>query len=143
MNYSSRLSVARVRVYQTGEAQPCAPFEFVTLQFQGESYDIGEMHEAVTNPTRLTAPIGGLFLIQCQITTQVPDILVALFIYKNGSSTGLQTSAVSHPQGSFLQIMGSLALNARDYVEIVAWTNSEEEPVNILAPIATMSYLSA
>lgn len=59
----------RCRIYSTVN-QPLVDTELTTLEFNIEDYDVGALHDVVTNPDRITIPTGGdgLYLIGGQFS---------------------------------------------------------------------------
>lgn len=94
------------------------------IAFDTEEYDVGDLHEPSTNPSRLTVPATGLYLAiarVCWNTTNVTGSLREIRINKNGTIRvcsripAAWTSALSNHE-----LQHVLELTAGDYLEIYA-----------------------
>lgn len=65
-----RQTLPQVRVVHNG-VQVCGTGALVTLAFNTELYDNGEMHSVAVNNSRLTAKVAGLYAIGAQVTFDV------------------------------------------------------------------------
>lgn len=116
------------RVYSN--ATQSVPHNVLTgLNFNSERFDIGGLHESVTNPSRITCTIGGIYQITGQIAwPQLADntrrqIQIRL---NGGAAIGATETFASSATGLFLtQIVTTLwQLNVGDYIELAAFQNS-------------------
>lgn len=112
-----------------------------TMQLTAEQWDNSAMHSNVSNPSRIVAPIAGVYLIEwylrwknvtvtaCVYTTQVKVNGVAV------QETGQYVSASNvYPESGGMM---HWKLNANDYVELAAYQNSAaNQTVDSLMPCA-------
>jgi hypothetical protein len=78
----------RCRAYVSGASQVIADNAITSVALNGETYDVGVMHNTVVNNSRFTIPNGGsgVYLITGQATFDVNATgRRQTFIYKNGS----------------------------------------------------------
>ena len=116
--------------------------------FQTESDDNWQGHSNVTNTSRYTAQVAGLYMINGQITyTNTTNLLVrALAIQKNGS---LQLGTECYNQSysnNFCSVNTSalIRLGVGDYVELNTWQNSTAALNTVAAGTAmTVAYIHA
>lgn len=104
--------------------------EFVTLPFGSATYDVGDLWVSA-NPTRLHAPVDGVYLITAQALFSTSETGYRLVrIAKNGNpNNGLvsnQTSATPSV-GTTHPISTQVKLSAGDYVEVVVSQNSGQD----------------
>lgn len=103
------------------------------ISFNGEDFDTDGYHSLVTNPTRLTIPVGGggYYLVNagCSYTANVTGARQTT-IYKNGLASGPRIAFNSRAGSTAgfparVQIStGVVALVAGDYLELVAYQES-------------------
>jgi hypothetical protein len=94
------------------------------LTLDTEDYDSGAMHDPA-NPTRITAPAGGMYLIVA--STHVSNLTAAatatLLLRANGTTVHRQRQIVPDPGITLYQqpldITAPLAMNAGEYIEIL------------------------
>ena len=95
------------------------------IAFNTERYDVGSIHSTVTNTSRLTAPIAGVYHVEGNIRiTSAAAATVLLSIRLNGTTVIAQTAwktATGIDNGMIVSC--DYALAASDYVEIVVRHN--------------------
>lgn len=116
-----------VKVYKSGnEATVTATIE--TLEFDSEDFDVGDFHDLVTNPDRLTVPSGGDGIYFFVATASwggraAVGGRVGAYVYKNGTSTrvGIQEETADGAAGdgnlgTTISCVGFINLVAGDYL---------------------------
>lgn len=99
------------------------------LNFNSEDFDVGTMHDLVTNNTRVTIPTSnaGVYLVIGGTTFQANATgYRQLFLQKNGT-TALQDAVIPVNSGSQVtafQVLTVVSLAAADYIELIATQNS-------------------
>lgn len=90
------------------------------ISWDTEFYDTDAMHDLVTNPTRITVPQAGLYLISGKIRIDATTpTYYEIAIYKNGSVIGNHTSKDYKVATSRQFALGAVVrLAANDYIEI-------------------------
>lgn len=93
--------------------------------FDTEQYDTDGYHEGVTNPSRLTAPVAGYYLIGGTIGTELAGGVVIALIRLNGTtdltwSQGVNGGAVQ----ARVQVTTPWLMAANDYVELMCLQTS-------------------
>lgn len=118
------------------------------VTFQTEAEDNWQGHSNVTNPSRYTAQVAGVYLINGQITyTNTTGLLVrALAIQKNGALY-LGTECYNQSYSNNFTSVNTCAvvrLNVGDYVELNTWQNSGAALNTVAAGTAmNVAYLHA
>lgn len=109
-------SVVRVacRAYSSVN-QVCPGSTLVTVILDAESFDTGALHNNVTNNTRMTISVAGVYLVRCQTGTDATGF-TGLFILKNGSEYSHQARNIL-PYG-YWSHSDVLTLAIGDYVEM-------------------------
>lgn len=125
---------------QTAAAQPrCLAYNNATQSItnntetvatlNAEAYDVGTMHDTVTNNSRITIPTGGdgLYLIRgVAIFAVAAGGQRYAFLQKNGT-TKIGALSIRLPDGSFSQSVEAMSVEplvATDYLELVVYQNS-------------------
>lgn len=123
----SNSTTPRTSVYNNG-TQSIASGSFVALTFDSEEYDIGPMHDAVTNTSRVTIPSGqaGLYLVSGYVYFSNINAAIFATIYKNGGEVrGVRVSAKGNGSEDFaLSVTTHLSVSAGDYIELRAQQNT-------------------
>lgn len=105
------------RVYQTASGQAVPHNTNTLVTFDGEKWDYGNIHNG-SQPTRLTAPVSGYYLIYATAYVTAPGSGSIQVHLKLNNSTGIAGS--SNPDvgygNSFLNCTAVYYLNAGDYV---------------------------
>lgn len=101
----------------------------VLLTFDTESYDTASMHSNATNPERLTAPVTGVYELNCQCRISTGGVATNLnvFFRKNGFNLQFNNSYVTGGgAGVFWTKCATWIgkLNAGDYITVYAFQSS-------------------
>lgn len=102
---------------------------FTALTFNTEDFDIWDLHESVTHPTRLTIPttLPGIWIVRANVTFAANATGTrAIELRLNGSTV------TAGPNGVFalasgttaIQVVTSFNLSAGDYIEALAYQDS-------------------
>jgi hypothetical protein len=98
---------------------------FTALSPVGEAYDVTNAHDQLTNPSRLTVPVGGIYRVAITVLWQQSDLdgVRQLDLRLNGGATNdldviSGTAAVTQHFSTEIQLAGG------DYVEVRAAQNS-------------------
>src|SRR5205823_2392809 len=115
------------KIYHSG-VQPVRPATYTTLSFDVDEVNTDGMHQRVANDSRLTARIGGNYLVGYSI--QYPANNVGYRsgrILKNGAASVANLMSVPAVTGDHTTLSGQviLAVSAGDYVELQAYQTSE------------------
>lgn len=116
------------RVRSSGN-QSITTATFTALTFDTEDFDIWDLHESVTHPTRLTIPatLPGIWIVRATVTFAANATgMRAIEIRENGSQV------ISGPSACFALASGTTAIgvvtsftfSAGDYVEALAYQDS-------------------
>lgn len=138
--------VSMARVFHNA-GQAIANGAETTLAFNSERFDTDDLHNNVTNNSRLTAPVAGVYLITASIQwAATAGGLRQLFIRHNGTTaiaSELLTGVANHQQ----TVSTIYKLAANDYVEVrVNQTSGASLNVTTTgnnSPEFSMSYLGA
>ncbi|KKK80505.1 hypothetical protein LCGC14_2822820 [marine sediment metagenome] len=113
-----------VRVNKAG-AQTTTNNALFTLLFDTEGFDTDNMHDLVSNTSRLTATTAGIYYIEGQVqfaAHATGDRFLRMFL--NGTTT-ISETRLRAAAGAHRQQCGMLfALSAGDYVELLTFQNS-------------------
>ena len=113
-----------VRVNEAG-AQTTTNNELFTLLFGTEGFDTDNMHDLVSNTSRLTATTAGIYYIESQVqfaAHATGDRFLRMLL--NGTTT-ISETRLRAAAGAHRQQCGMLfSLSATDYVELLVFQNS-------------------
>jgi hypothetical protein len=144
---SKLATLPAARVYRT-TAQTIATGTVTAVSFDGETFDIGGMHEGVTNPSRLTVSEAGIYIV-----TGTLELTTA-------SSAGSYRTISLRVNGSYViaDVAGTLStfnrlgvavvhqFSASDYVELVVFhdqgTNGTVVKQDFFSPYLSMARVS-
>jgi hypothetical protein len=126
---SSALVGARVK--RVGAAQTGTTSVWLLALWDGEDYDSGGIHDNAVNPSRLTAPSDGYYLVQAQTSwaTSAVGVRQTMLRINAAGNTALGTSLMQQGPwagvtGGFQYTMSTVCrLVAGDYVELFTWHN--------------------
>lgn len=112
-----------------------------------EEYDTAALHDNLTNPSRLTAPVAGIYRISVVASWQSnPTGFRTIRAVKNrdfsggGFPVGIDSEEAQQTTGNVMNFSMDEKLAAGDYVEIFASQNSGED---LISPaVATMSWVA-
>lgn len=131
-NYTPEFSMQLVggqangaRVYSSS-AQSISNSSETAINLDSERYDYGSFHDTVTNNTRLTAPVAGIYHISGSLQYAVNGTGVrVVYIRLNGTTDIAAQTAPSSSASSIGMSLDTLYyLNAGDYVELTAYQTS-------------------
>lgn len=118
------LHIMRCKLYLSAATTSIADNTEVVLDWTAEAWDVGNLHDLDTNPSRLTVPTDGdglyLILAQAQWATKGNVVLKrALRILKNGTEVA-QAAAGANDDGDPLthQVAAIVPALAADYFEV-------------------------
>lgn len=96
------------------------------VQFTDEDYDVGTLHDTVTNNTRLTAPVAGYYLVHGAVTYEANGTgSRATIMAKNGAIVGTQASGRAGGTLADAPFLCTIVhLNAGDYLELWAYQDT-------------------
>jgi len=104
---------------------------WTTVSLNSEDYDVGSMHDTVTNNSRVTVPTngGGLYLVVAMVCYDANATGVrSARLIKNGSTASpLQQSSTFNGGASnsvTVTMTNAVSLSAADYIEVQGWQNS-------------------
>lgn len=115
---------ARVKYSST---QSCSDGADKKLTWDGEDFDTDTIHDAGTNPERLTATTAGTYLIIGNVVFTYNATGERIAYIKHGGSTELARTCVVACAGSFttcINVVTLYAMAAGEYVELYAKQNS-------------------
>ena len=115
------VNVPSVRVYHDAY-QSIISSTYTALEFNREDFDTDEMHDTVTNNSRLTVRTAGKYLIMAQVAFEPNTTgLRSLHIRRNGAINIASISRYAEGQGvrTELSVTTLYALVTGDYVEAV------------------------
>jgi hypothetical protein len=117
----------RVGAYRSGN-QSITTSTDTAIQFNAESIsDVGTMHDNVTNNTRVTALVAGLYLVIAQAAFAAHATGTRRLQIREDGSTLLSTRIWHTPSGTtseYMQVHCLWDAAASGYVELMAWQNS-------------------
>jgi hypothetical protein len=123
------LPAFRSLAYQNSAGTSLPNTILTALSFDTNAFDVGGIHSTSVNPTRFTAPVGGLYLIQgvFQVASGAAG-LALIEVTKNGVTPNLphvvQDIVPLNATGAFPFCSTTIQLAANDYVEFIAQQNS-------------------
>jgi hypothetical protein len=130
---ASSAAAPAVRVTNTVAQVPAAVSALVVMTWDKELFDTADLHSATDNPTRLTAPIDGIYQVNVSVqwvSSNVNVGLLNLWLFKNGTENYVEDgilysrivamTRVNAPlhNSSTLRVSTLLKLSAGDYLEV-------------------------
>jgi hypothetical protein len=119
------LNIMRTKLYLTAATTEIPDNADTVLDWTAEAWDVGNLHDLVTNPSRLTVPTDGdgLYLIIAQAKWTTEGNVVkkrTLRIYKNGSALQAEASVGADDDGDALchQVVALVPAVATDYFTV-------------------------
>ncbi len=101
---------------------------FITLNFDNEAWDTDNMHDDVTNNSRITIQTLGTYIIRFGFRFSINGTgKRSMYLYKNGILLDTFTILDSAPTGSYVSTMNNTALLnlvAGDYLELQVYQDS-------------------
>lgn len=136
--------------YLTADAQPrCMVYasagsvaDEANVEFANEIYDVGSMHDTVTNNSRVTVPVSGLYMLTLVCNGSPAGGTSGVEFWKNGSDmfTALAQPVMTVVNNDFPMVV-VVPLAANDYVE-VHHSNSGTDAFNITRVILTVAKIA-
>lgn len=115
------LLTMRAKGYLTAATTSVANNTETSVSFDAEDYDVGNLHDTLTNPSRFTIPAGGdgyyAIVAQAKWATDA-DGVRSTRIYKNGALQAQQDQAAGTTDFTTCQASTVLPLVATDYIEM-------------------------
>jgi hypothetical protein len=119
---------ARASVYKNG-TQSVNNSTLTALNFDTEDFDVGTMHDNVTNNTRVTIPASndGIYLVMGAATFAANATGNRQLVLKKNGATDVRSVTLPNTGGATaqqMQIARVLALVATDYIELIVGQDS-------------------
>jgi hypothetical protein len=113
------------RVYASG-TQSLTTATYTALTFDSERFDNASIHSTVTNPTRLTIPTTGVYLVSANVGIAAGAGSVREVWFRVGGSTYISGDVRANQSGKSMQFAVSTIwqFTAAQYVEVVAMQES-------------------
>ncbi len=111
------------------------------VTFDGESYDVGGLHDNITNNSRITVVTAGKYLLTGIVAYEAGLDTVAAILRLNGT-TQLAIVACSSPLGGEygrVCVTDIMSLAAGNYVELLAYMNSGGAAANVIGAETTFA----
>jgi hypothetical protein len=115
--------IPAVRVFSS-VSQPLPNGTPVTLNFNTENFDTANVHSTTVDPSRLTAPITGIYRISASIGFTIGAGRARVDLIKNGTTLIFNTQNPTAGDNTFLNSTDLVQLNAGEFVEVKAQQNS-------------------
>jgi hypothetical protein len=115
------LNTMRAKTYLSAATTAVANTTETAISWTAEAWDVGNLHDLVTDPTRFTIPTGGdgLYFVHAQAQFSADaDGIRSVRIYVNGAKVAQDDTAAGTTDALSFQATALLALVAGDYVEI-------------------------
>ena len=98
-----------------------------TITWDTEQWDTDSFHDNSTNPSRITIPSDGKYLVNIQLNVSVASLDCDMKLYKNGSAF-LQYNWQTATNGKEMTFSRVLNLSQNDYLEIKLYIGSASSP---------------
>lgn len=115
------------RVHRAASSNQLVAAGSTAIQFTVEQFDTATMHDTVTNNTRITMPIAGVYLVTGSVqfsNAGINDADYAVYIRLNGTTflAGIADEQVNQTSGftPTMSVATTYSFAASDYVELVA-----------------------
>ena len=117
--------VASTRVYRSAALNIATGGSGTVINMDAESYDDGGWHDLVTNPSRITVPSNGLYLLQaCCSMLQAATGERQGQILVNGTFRAVGRIVGTASAHATIHVQTTLRLSASDYVELLGYQTS-------------------
>lgn len=121
------LNTMRAKTYLSAATTSISNTTETSISWTAEAFDVGNLHDLLTNPTRFTVPTGGdgLYFVgaQAQFAASATGIR-SVRIFVNGSLVAQHDSTAGTTASLSFQATALLSLVAADYVEIKVYQSS-------------------
>lgn len=118
------LNTMRAKTYLSAATTAVANTTETSISWTAEAFDVGNLHDLSSNPSRFTIPTGGdglyLVLAQAQFASDA-DGIRSVRIFVNGSLVAQNDMAAGTTDALSFQAHALLSLVAGDYVEVKVW----------------------
>jgi hypothetical protein len=121
------LNTMRAKTYLTAATTSVANTTETSISWTAEAWDVGNLHDLATNPTRFTVPTGGdgLYFVEGQVQFAANATGIrSVRIYVNGAIVARNDYPAGTTDGLSFQVTAVLALIAADYVEVKVYQSS-------------------
>ena len=118
------LNTMRAKTYLSAATTSIPNTTETSISWTAEAFDVGNLHDLVTNPSRFTVPTGGdgLYLVNAQAQFAADaDGIRSVRIFQNGSLVAQNDIAAGTTAALSFQATALLSLVAGDYVEVKVW----------------------
>lgn len=136
------LNTMRAKTYLSAATTAVANTTETSIDWTAEAFDVGNLHDLSTNPSRFTVPTGGdglyLVLAQAQWASDA-DGIRSIRIYVNGALVAQNDIPAGTTDALSFQAHALLSLVAADYVEIKVW-HSAGASLNLNGSTETETY---
>ena len=108
-------------------AQTISNNTWTAMSFDSENYDVGDMHDPESNPSRITVPYDGYYFVYAKVGFAVGTANTArgIRIYVNGSNKNTFMGHTANNTDTYsCTISMLLNLSANDYVEEYVYQKS-------------------
>lgn len=105
-------------------SQPLPNGTAVTLNFDTESFDTASVHSTTVDPSRMTAPIAGIYRVSASVGFTIAAGRARVDLVKNGTVTLFNTQNPTTGDNTFLNATDLVQLAAGEFVEVRAQQNS-------------------
>ena len=119
----SGLSYAQLQI---SADQTIADATYSAISWDVENYDTDSYHESITNPTRITIPTTGWYLLSAMIPWATNATNLREVLFRLGGTTALAKDSRLAVSGARTNqpLFTPLYLTAATYIEVVVWQNS-------------------
>ena len=119
----SGLSYAQLQI---SADQTIADATYSAISWDVENYDTDSYHEGITNPTRITIPTTGWYLLSAMIPWATNATNLREVLFRLGGTTALAKDSRLAVSGARTNqpLFTPLYLTAATYIEVVVWQNS-------------------
>lgn len=102
---------------------------WLAVSFNTENFDTASMHDTVTNNSRISAPVTGIYIVHGSVEFASGTAVQAIGFRVNGTGTGSPTHSIQGhvdavAQAGFYHYGDTIKLIANDYIELVALQSS-------------------
>lgn len=118
------LNTMRAKTYLSAATTSIANTTETAIDWTAEAWDVGNLHDLVTTPSRFTIPTGGdgLYFVAAQAQFAADaDGIRSIRIFVNGALVAQNDIAAGTTAALSFQASALLSLVATDYVEIKVW----------------------
>lgn len=121
------LNTMRAKTYLTAATTSIANTTETSISWTAEAWDVGNLHDLLTDPSRFTVPTGGdgLYFVEAQVQFAASATGIrSTRIFVNGSLVAQNDIPAGTTAALSFQVIALLSLVAADYVEIKVYQSS-------------------